>query len=287
MAGFDFEFVYTEVQAAFVEACMRAAKVRARALKCSWRTQRIGMNQIYCQVNGQTRRLDLLGRVLEMDLPLICQGVLSPQSPSESFRLGLGFVNLFLRGRDSLFDEPLQILRSAKQTVLYYPVYELAGAVPAVPVLQTRLFITEEMLADFALGRIKGLVLLEELHTAAEQIMKESLNRTDKESLGQASSKVSQQLERTVKSNPNRMSWPELRAMCQELGYFPGTKHFNLLTQDSNSHIDHTHTPNEVVAELNRLRNIAKHQGSPDQPWIHWHWECVSAVLEYLVRKLV
>jgi hypothetical protein len=149
------------------------------------------------------------------------------------------------------------------------------------------LYITEEILADFALGRLKGLVLLEELHTAAEQIMKELLFKTDMQRLGQVSAALSRQHHRTVKSNWKRMSWPELREMCHELGYFPETEHFIALTQDSNSGIDHSHTPDDALSQLSRLRNAAKHKGSADQPWLSDHWECVSAVLEHLAGELV
>jgi hypothetical protein len=221
-----------------------------------------------------------------MDLPLICEGVASALAPAEASRLGVGFVNLFLRGRDSRIEKPLQTLRSAKQTALYFPVYGFAEAASVAPVLQTRLYITEEILADFALGRVEGLVLLEELHTAAEQIMRELLDKTDKQNLSQALVTAGQQLGRAIRSNPSKMSWPELRATCQELGYFPETNHFVSLTQDINSVIDHTHNPDEALDKLSQLRNTAKHKGSPDQPWVHDHWECVSAILEHLVRKL-
>ena len=259
MAGFDFDFTFTDEQRPYVEACIRAGKTRARQLDCSWRVTRSAPSTIYCLINGQTRRLDLLGHVLEKDLPIVCEGVASALPPRRAAALGRGFAEAFLVGRDMNRGNETQALREVADTSLYYPVYELTSDNIKSSVLQNRLQITEGVVSDYGLGRVTPMVVLEELHTAVEQILRYLLPY--------------------LKEGAN---WPKLVDSAEEAGYLStDTRHY-LSQLDSR----HDHTDRVLLIEgMNRRRNAAEHKdGDPEDPWVAEHWECVSLLLEGLVQ---
>ncbi|MDN5796942.1 MAG: hypothetical protein L0H79_14450 [Intrasporangium sp.] len=264
MAGFDYEFSYTDLQRPYVEACERVAKARARSLSCRWHTSHRTNEPVACyMVDGQTRRLDLLGRVLELDLPLVCQGVDGSLAPARAFALGMGIAELFLVGRDTTRGEGRQMLRPRKETSLYYPVYELAGDGAGMSMLEARLRISENVLADYALGRVDDSVALEELHTAIEKVMRALVPKSE------------------------RFGWPELREQCHSLGLLPEPKMYALLTPDWGLSDVHAHAPDEVLATLARHRNRAKHEPqSAADGWLRTHWECVASIIETLAGRL-
>lgn len=98
MAGFDFEFSFKPEHEPLVEACMRAAKRRARPLVLSWKTKRLASNRIYVRVDGGSLDMDLLGHRLERDLPIVAEGASVNLPVEQRRRLGLGFADLYLRG---------------------------------------------------------------------------------------------------------------------------------------------------------------------------------------------
>jgi hypothetical protein len=264
VAGFDYEFSYLPEQRPYVVACERISKVRARTLLCSWRTSHDegGRTATY-SVSGQTRRLDLLGRVLELDLPLVCQGVDGALSPGRAFELGVGIADLFLVGRDINRGEGRLVLRSRKETSLYYPVYELASGRAGLAMLEARLRISEDVLADYALGRVEDTVALEELHTAVEKVM------------------------RAAVAAEQRLNWPELRRRCGTLGLLPNAEEYALVTHDAEAPNAHAHTPDGVLSELAERRNRAKHEPrSATDGWLRTHWECVAIIIETLTNHL-
>jgi len=259
MAGFDFDFTFTDRQRPYVEACIRAGKTRARQLDCSWRVIRSAHSTISCVINGQTRRLDLLGHVLEKDLPIVCEGVASTLPPRRAAALGRGFAEVFLVGRDVNRGIETQALREVADTSLYYPVYELTSVSIQSSVLQNRLQITEGVVSDYGLGRVTSVVVLEELHTAVEQVLRYLLPRLQE-----------------------RANWPRLVASAEEAGYLSTDTTQYLSQLDSG----HDHTDRDLLLEgMNRRRNAAKHKdGDPEDPWVAEHWECASLLLERLVQ---
>lgn len=175
MAGFDFDFTFSDVQAPYVEACVAVAKNRARKLGCRWRVSPLPKGGLKCVVDGQSRRLDLLGRALEHDLPTVCEGVRAGLPPNVARKTGLGFASLFLVGRDASRDEGLQVLVARPILTTFYPLYEFVDGTGGSEALRARLRVTEDIVTDFGLGRYAPEVLLEELHTALEQTLREML----------------------------------------------------------------------------------------------------------------
>lgn len=258
MAGFDFDFIHTDAQAPYVEACVAAAKSRARQLGCRWRVQRLPGGGLRCVVDGQTRRLDLLGRALEHDLPSVCEGVRAGLSPSLARNTGLGFAALFLEGRDLSRDEGTQVLRARPALSTYYPLYDFVDGTNGSEALRARLRVTEDVVTDFGLGRYPPQVLLEELHTALEQTLRELLP-----------------------SGPKRANWPTLLDGAQHAGFLSWSE------SDWYRVVQHRHSDSRLLADLTKRRNINKHRRSdPTDPWLGEHWDCVGYLLERLVRNL-
>ena len=260
VAEFDFEFSCTDNQQVYVDACLKGAKTRAHTLGCSWRVERLEDRTWRCTIHGQTRRLDLLGRALERDLPIVCEGVLGTLPPRRATALGCGFAELFLLGRDVDRGDGRQVLRELQMTSLYYPVYEFTAQSEGSERLWARLRVTENIVTDFGLGRVESVVVLEELHTATEQALR-----------------------RLLPEAAERTNWPTLVDLAQSAGY---------LSKDSVRYRlavgpDHDHTDRELLLGdgMNRRRNAAKHRGgNPHDPWVSAHWECLSLLLECLVN---
>lgn len=74
MAGFDFEFTYTQAQETIVLACLAAGRARAPRLGLSWRWRHAAPPRCVVTVDGNSRRTDLLGYRLERDLPIVAEG---------------------------------------------------------------------------------------------------------------------------------------------------------------------------------------------------------------------
>ena len=272
MAGFDFEFSYSDDQQQYVDACLQAAKRRAHSIHCHWRVQRLpGSRNLRCLIDGQTRSLDLLGRVLEHDLPTICEGVRGGLTPTQARRLGLGFTELFLVGRHASVEEGCQVLRALKQTSLYFPVFDFAEQGKGSPRLQARLRITEDVVTDFGLGRYEPAVMLEEFHTALEHTFRELFPELPRK----------------------KANWPGLIEAADAAGYlFPLSRYLSQTEFDEaeGSQAEgksHFHSDKVLLNELTQRRNRAKHRGGDSSDhWISQHWQCVGGVLETMVKKL-
>jgi len=245
------------VHDAYVVACIRAAKGRAHRLHCRWRTERLDVRHgLRCIVDGQSRRLDLLGRTLELDLPTVCEGVPGPLAPRDARRLGTGFADLYLVGRDVDLGEEVQMLRYKRETTVYYPLYELDTPRASVA-LRGRLRVTEDVVTDYALGRYADTAALEEFHTAIEQLLRELLPNAKK-----------------------RANWPELIDLATSGGLLTGVPKIDALD-------GHDHSDVALLAQMNRQRVLAKHRAAiTEDPWFVEHWECLAALVEYLASKL-
>lgn len=178
MAGFDFEFTYTAKQEAIVLVCLAAGRARAHRLGLSWRWRHVTPGHCIVIVDGNSRRTDLLGYRLERDLPLVAEGcAVEGLSPAQRARIGRGFVDMMLRGRDVSQDDGM-VLRGVAETRYYYPPYDYEC--PSAPRPHTRISITEELLVAWNFDEIAPKVLLEELHTACELVLEELVNKRSK-----------------------------------------------------------------------------------------------------------
>lgn len=260
MAGFDFDFTHAPEWTPFIEACIRASKSRARRLRVSWRVEQLPDQVTRCIVNGQTRRLDLLGISLESDLPSVCEGVNLPGiAPTLARQFGTGFAELFLRGRDVNLGEDVQEYRPHKAATLYYGVYDLAWGGSNVSDLWARLRITESLLADYGLGRLPPVVLLEELHTACELTLKELID-----------------------GGEDRKNFWQLVAEADNRGYLPSSGQFPNMGLDSCDH-----SGREILIMLKDWRKDARHKNEGDfEAWLARHWECIALLVEQLARRL-
>ncbi|MFE4230147.1 hypothetical protein ACFRJ8_19915 [Arthrobacter sp. NPDC056886] len=270
MAGFDFDFSYSVEQKLYVDACIEAAKRRAHSIRCRWRVNRFpGLQRLRCIVDGQTRSLDLLGRVLEHDLPIICEGVRGGLTPVQARRLGLGFTELFLVGRHTGKEDGCPVLRPVDETSLYFPVFDFVEPGKGSPLLQARLRITEDVVTDFGLGRYEPSVMLEEFHTALEQTLRELFPEL-----------------------PENARWPRLIEAAEAAGYLlaQSRSHHSKPGDEEETNAEnklHFHSDKLLLSELTKRRNKAKHRdGDPLDPWISEHWQCVGGVLEIMVNRL-
>jgi hypothetical protein len=197
-------------------------------------------------VDGNSRRTDLLGYRLERDLPLVAEGCAIDEglSSAQRARIGRGFVDMMLRGRDVHHDSCM-VLRGVAHTRYYYPPYDFDC--PSSPRLHARLSITEELLVAWNFDEIAPEVLLEELHTACELVLEELINQRSK-----------------------RLSFAELVAAADEAG----------LLRRSN---DDT-PPVRLLTDLKDLRKDVRHRAAVGaRQWLNAHWEDVAICLEQLV----
>jgi hypothetical protein len=86
MAGFDFEFTYTQAQEAIVLACLAAGRARAWRLGLSWRWRHVVPRHCVVIVDGNSRTTSLLGYRLERDLPIVAEGCAAGACPPRSGR---------------------------------------------------------------------------------------------------------------------------------------------------------------------------------------------------------
>lgn len=249
MVSFDFEFTYTDVQEAVVRVCLAAGRARARKLHISWRWRHAKRGQCVLAIDGNSRRIDLLGYRLERDLPLVAEGcMVEGLSPEQRARIGRGFADLMLRGRHVEQDGPIS-LRGVTRTSYYYPPFEYQC--PSVPRLHARLSITEDLIVAWNFEEIAPEVLLEELHTACELVLEELVNKSAK-----------------------RLSFAELIAAAEDAGLFGDSR--DLATQ-----------PTDLLIDLKDLRKNVRHRAAEGAgTWLARHWEDVAICLERLVRHV-
>jgi hypothetical protein len=187
-------------------------------------------------------------------MSIACEGVPDNLLPKRAAALGQGFAEIFLVGRDFTLDESVQTLREVNSLSHYLPLYKLVpDASP--PALQARLRITEDVVTDFGLDRVVPVVLLEELHTALEQRLRELLP-----------------------DFPKSPRWPTPVQEAEKAG-FVSSKRGPLDTDDWPGH---EHTDPQLILEeginpTGTLRNTAKQApttpGSPSTGSVsHCYW---------------
>jgi hypothetical protein len=253
VAGFDFEFTYTEVQAPIVRVCQAAARTRARRLGISWNWRTLALRHVVVVVDGNSRRTDLLGYRLERDLPLVAEGCGSVAlGPTQRARLGRGFADMMLRGRHVWQEGPM-LLRGVADTFYCYPPYDYNC--PGALRLQARLSITEDLIVGWNFAEIAPEVLLEELHTACELVLEELVNKRAK-----------------------RLSFAELIARAKDSGLLDPSPLASLWPE----------TPSvTLLTELKDLRKEVRHRAAGGSwPWLDEHWEEVAILLERLVSRV-
>lgn len=183
MAGFDATFRYLPQDGEVIEACLAAAKRRARVFHVRFRIERPAEEVVYLKLGGQTYALDIFLERLRRDLPTIAEA--SPnasRSPAERRRVALGLVDVLNRYRGMLYDshpeEWVPTVRAKRDPILALP-HEIVPT-KASTLLQARMFVTMDMLASWHYREVAPEVLLEEIHTAAELLLTACVNRRSK-----------------------------------------------------------------------------------------------------------
>lgn len=261
MAGFDFEFHYEVSQHLLLEVCLRAAKARARKLGISWRNERLGPRSVRCVINGNTRRLDLLADSLERDLPLVAEGAEHSGLPAaRRKRLGLGFADLYVRGRDMSSDGPWQ-WRGTTQTRYRFAPYETTSR-GAPPTLGARLAVTEGVITDWCFERVPAVVLLEELHTACELLLEYLVNpRSKRLSFAQLLDEA---------SDAGLLRHPMFGRDVGEVSEIWG---ISAAGGDGK----------QLLTELKDYRKNARHRADMSfEPWLRESWERIVLLIEHL-----
>jgi hypothetical protein len=243
VAGFDYEFKFAVDLVDLVASALAAQRRRARHLGLTMNARNAGPGQVIVQINGNSRRMDVLGYRLAQELPLICEGVSSPRlRPSERRRIGLGIADMYLRGRETTrkSDETMT-LHGVAETRYYFPVYEFSPRGAGSEALQHRLRLTEELIADWDVRNISPFTVLEELHTASELLLAELVP-----------------LPRGKDFYPDRLE-------AAHAGRF--------LSQDDM----------QLLTLLSKFRNDARHRADGGfTAWLDSNWESVSLILEGL-----
>lgn len=255
MAGFDFDFRYDHRLEPLLRVCLPAAMSRSRKLGLRWRNVRLDDRAHRCVIDGNGRRMALLAHALERDLPEVAEGAdVAGLTRAARQRHGLGFADLYIRGLDCRTDG-LMTWRGDSATNYYFSPYELSDTEHAV--LASRLRITEGVILDWWFKRTDGVVLLEELHTAAELVLEELVNRRSR-----------------------RLSFSQLVTAAEEAGILDWTSVPEVVGVRAIQ-------PSVLLLELKDFRKHARHSGSRTfEGWLDANWESVTLVLERLVRRL-
>ncbi len=134
------------------------------------------------------------------------------------------------------------------ETRWYYPPYDYDC--PDYPRLHARLSTTEEVLVGWNFDEIAPAVMLEELHTACELVLEETVNRRSK-----------------------RLSFAELVAAAEDADVF--------------CQPEGETSPASLLIALKDLRKDVRHRAAEGaHEWLVAHWEEVAILLERLVDGL-
>lgn len=255
VAGFDFDFRYGSSQDLLLKVCLDAARSRARRLQVCWRSERLGAEGLRCVINGNGRRLDLLAHALERDLPLVAEGAAhAGLTAGRRRQLGVGFADLYVRGRDTRSHGPWQ-WRGAAHTRYYFAPYDVAH--PGGPIaLSARLRVTESVVIDWCFDRVPAVVLLEELHTACEPLLEHLVDQRSKRL------SFAELVKRA--SDAGLLSWPRLPIEVPGFPFIGGE---------------------ELLIKLKDYRKNARHSGDLSfGAWLRESWEVIALLIERLAE---
>lgn len=172
MAGFDAAFRVSPRDVPLVRACFAAIRLRVRKLgvRVAARSLEDGA---YIEFSGQTYALDILLERLRRDLPTIAEATQSERAPSARRRTANGLVEILNRYRGMMYDRydedwiPTLRGRSVPVTGVIHDLFPRDA-----PHLVDRLMVTMDLLASWHFDEVAPEVLLEEIHTAAELMLK-------------------------------------------------------------------------------------------------------------------
>lgn len=172
MAGFDATFKASQRDMPIVRACIAAIRLRARKLGARVKTE-VYEDGAYICFNANTYVVDILLERLRRDLPTIAEATPSERSPAARRRTANGLVEILNRYRGMMYDrydeDWVPTLRGRKMPVTGV-IHDLFPR--DAPHLMDRLLVTMDLLASWHFDEVAPEVLLEEMHTAAELMLK-------------------------------------------------------------------------------------------------------------------
>jgi hypothetical protein len=272
LAGFDASFRYTSTDEPTLSSMLAATRRRARVLQVSVQST-VANGGAYIAFNGNTYQLDFLLERMRRDLPTIAEAAPpGRRRPSERRELALGLIDILWRYRLSLYDRypetwvPTLRRRTKPAYMLPHDLFT-HGA----PSLQDRLFITMEMLASWHFDEIAPEVLVEEVHTASELLLRRSVKGAEDRQKFPDLVKEARRQE-LLHSSPERRNLPP-----KIVKRLPGLSRneYSDLVQDYGR---------DLLLELSGVRNSHRHQGiGPDsRAWLSAHFWEITRLLERL-----
>lgn len=261
LAGFDAVFRVLPADVQLLRACLAAARRRARVY--SVRTHfAVGDDRAYLRFDGPSYALDILLERLRRDLPTIAEATPSRRSAPERRRVANGLIDILSRYRLQMYDryheDWLPTLRAKREPAYLLPHQLFVGD----DALQNRLLITMDLLASWHYDEIAPEVLIEEMHTAAELLLKAVTPR-----------------------RASRLSFAELVEGAAGAGLLSVGGH-TLRTQPSgSSQRGPQDLARSTLLSLKDARKVAKHRGAAGaREWLdEYFWTAVS-ILESLSR---
>ena len=278
MAGFDISFAYKETDRVLLESMLAAMRRRARVFRIRM-TAQVFENVAVLTFNGQSFGIDILLERIRRDLPTIAEAVTTSRTPASRRKLANGLVDIITRARVGLYEryesdedyrDWIPTLRCRNKTVFTAP-YQIF---PYKDIkLFDRMIITMEMLASWHFNEIAPEVLVEEIHTASELLMRSVL-------------KV---------SSTQRFSFPQLiegcfrRHLLKVSADFSSLQDERILLASGPAALEDflTRRARDTLKSLSSVRNLSRHAGEAGaREWLDVNFLNVVAILENLSLKV-
>ncbi|MGA5035512.1 hypothetical protein ACPCA8_00480 [Streptomyces capoamus] len=263
MAGFDAKYVFHPDNLVVVRAMNSAAQRRACEMDVHWRSRATSDGAGYTSLDGWSYGLDVFLERLRRDLPIIAEATPGRRSPLYRRRLGHGYVDILTKYRCSWYD------RYYKTDELYIPKLRAIRSSSVWPIhslwpasddqdLGMRLVVTQTVMAAWCVREVDAEVVIEELHTAAELMLKR------------------------ITQMPDRTKFPDLIREARRQRVL-STEPMRFAYTDP----DKALTAQQLLKSLLRERNTSKHGGgSQSQIWLDEHFWPAAGLLELLSAKV-
>ncbi|WNI16260.1 hypothetical protein [Actinacidiphila sp. ITFR-21] len=257
MAGFDGYFTFHPDNLEVVRAMNGAARRRARSMNIRWRSRATWDGEGYTAVDGWTYGLDIFLERLRRDLPTIAEATPGRHSPAYRRKLGNGYADILTKHRCTWYerysrDENWFVpkLRALKASSVW-PVHSLWPASDDQE-LGNRLIVAQTVMAAWCVEEVAPEVVIEELHTAAELMLKR------------------------ITGMPDRTKFPDLIREARRMKALR-TDPLIFNYKEAKTAL----TPQQLLKSLLRERNSTKHGGSSQAAkWLDNHFWATAGVLE-------
>ncbi|QMV22996.1 hypothetical protein GQS52_15800 [Streptomyces sp. SCUT-3] len=263
MAGFDATFVFRPENLGVVRAMNAAAQRRAREMNIRWKSRTTEDGVGYTAMDGWSYGLDVLLERLRRDLPTIAEATPGWRSASYRRRLGNGYVDILTKYRCDWYD------RYYKTNDSYVPTLRAIRSSSVWPIhslwpgsgdqeLGMRLVVAQTVMAAWCIQEVEPEVVIEELHTAAELMLKR------------------------ITQMPDRTKFPDLIREARRKRVF-SAEPMTFVYADPKRAL----TVQQLLKSLLRERNESKHGGrSQAESWLEENFWPIADLLESLSAQV-